>query len=184
MSDTPVASPSAPQSSESKLLLILSVVNLLAVLALGAVVFLAFKKEQTKPQVEDIQPTEARARTSGKEGEKHAEANPKKTADYGKMAALEGFIVNLSNPGSSSPKFVRVSISLQLSNAESDSEVTQKMPQVRNTIIDLVNSKRASDLATVEGREQLREEIRNALNGFMISGKVKEVFFTNFAVTS
>ena len=40
------------------------------------------------------------------------------------------------------------------------------------------------DLASAEGRDYLKEEIRNALNGFLVNGKVKGVFFTNFALTS
>jgi flagellar basal body-associated protein FliL len=51
-------------------------------------------------------------------------------------------------------------------------------------VIDLFNSKRPSDLATGEGRDYLKEEIKNAINGFMVSGKVKGVFFTNFALTT
>ena len=58
------------------------------------------------------------------------------------------------------------------------------MPQVRNTIIDLFNSKRPGDLIQSEGRDYLKEEIRSALNGFMTTGKVKGVFFTNFALSS
>ena len=58
------------------------------------------------------------------------------------------------------------------------------MPQVRNVIIDLFNSKRPADLASADGRDYLKEEIRNSLNSFMVSGKIKGVFFTNFALTS
>jgi flagellar basal body-associated protein FliL len=39
-------------------------------------------------------------------------------------------------------------------------------------------------MATAEGRDYLKEEIRNAINGFMVAGKVKGVFFTNFALGS
>ncbi|NDF14581.1 flagellar basal body protein FliL, partial [bacterium] len=62
-------------------------------------------------------------------------------------------------------------------------EVTQKMAPVRNAIIDLFNSKRPADLQTGEGRNFLKEEIRNALNSFLVTGKVKSVFFSNFAVS-
>jgi flagellar FliL protein len=82
------------------------------------------------------------------------------------------------------PKFVRVNISVEVPTSETENEVQQKMPQVRNTIIDLFNSKRPTDLVTAEGRDYLKEEIRNALNSFMVSGRVKSVFFTNFAVSN
>ena len=63
-----------------------------------------------------------------------------------------------------------------------EGEVTSKMPEVRNVIIDLFNSKRPQDLATPELRDYLKDEIKNAINGFMVSGKVRGVYFTNFAL--
>jgi flagellar FliL protein len=107
-----------------------------------------------------------------------------KIAGFGKMMTLDQFTVNLSTPGSTTPKYVRVNISLEVPDGSVESEVTQKMPQVRNAIIDLFNSKRPSDLIQGEGRDYLKEEIRSALNGFITSGKVKGVFFTNFALSS
>jgi flagellar FliL protein len=80
------------------------------------------------------------------------------------------------------PKFVRVNISLEVPTDDTESEVTSKMPEVRNVIIDLFNSKRPADLANADGREYLKEEIKNAINGFMVSGKIRGVYFTNFAM--
>ena len=99
------------------------------------------------------------------------------------MVTLDQFTVNLTTPGSTTPKYVRVNISLEVPSDDVESELTQRMPQVRNAIIDLFNSKRPSDVVSEEGRQYLKEEIRGALNGFMVSGKVKGVFFTNFALS-
>jgi flagellar FliL protein len=98
------------------------------------------------------------------------------------MVTLDQFTVNLSTPGSVNPKFVRVNISLEVPTDDTEGEVTSKMPEVRNVIIDLFNSKRPADLANAEGREYLKEEIKNAINGFMVSGKIRGVYFTNFAM--
>ena len=99
------------------------------------------------------------------------------------MVTLEQFTVNLSTPGSTTPKYVRVNISLEVPTEQVEVEIGQRMPQVRNAIIDLFNSKRPGDVVSEEGRQYLKEEIRGALNGFMMSGKVKGVFFTNFALS-
>ena len=202
----------------NKLVMILTLVNLVAVVAMMAILFISFQKDRKKPSVDDIT-AEAHAGADahgGGHGEKAADAHgggahgggdahgggggehgggdahggghgdtkaSKKGGDSTKMMALEQFTVNLSTPGSAAPKFVRVNIALEVPNDEAEGEVTQKMPQVRNAIIDLFNSKRPTDLGTTEGREFIKEEIKSALNGFMISGKVKGVFFTNFAVS-
>lgn len=183
-----------------KLLPILVGVNLLATVGMIAILFISFQKERKHTSIEDIaahpaahgEPAagghggaEAKDAGHGKAGDHGGkEGDKKKAVDFGKMVTLEQFTVNLATPGSVAPKFVRVSISLEVPNADSEGEVNSKMPQVRNAIIDLFNSKRPSDLATADGRDYLKEEIRNALNGFLVTGKVKGVFFSNFALSS
>lgn len=110
-------------------------------------------------------------------------APAKKLTQYGKMLTLEQFTVNLASAGTVNPKFIRVNISLEVPSDEIEQELNQKMPRVRNVIIDLFNAKKASDVASPEGREFLKDEIRNSLNSFLVSGKVKGVFFTNFALS-
>jgi flagellar FliL protein len=199
----------APPSSGSessggggnKLVLILTAVNVLVTLGMVGILFVSFQKDKKHPSVEDIAAGEEHGEAAaggehggGGHGEKAADAHggghgggggllKKRTADFGKMVTLEQFTVNLSTPGSGTAKFVRVNISLELPTEDAEAEVTSKMPQVRNAIIDLFNSKRPSDLASAEGRDYLKEEIKNALNGFLVVGKVRGVFFTNFAVT-
>lgn len=173
----------------SKLPIILSIVNTVATLAMVGVLFVSFQGNKKKPTVDDIAADAPAANAEGHGGGEAAShggaaQGGKKNSQFGKMVTLDQFTVNLSTPGSVSPKFVRVNISLEVPNEDTESEVAQKMPQVRNAIIDLFNSKRSSDLATAEGRDYLKEEIRNALNSFMMNGKVKGVFFTNFAVSS
>jgi len=177
----------------SKLTMILTGVNLLATLSMVAILFISFQKDRKKPSVDDISAKDtAEAKDAkGKEGEgekgkegKGKEGDKKKSADYGKMVTLDQFTVNLSTTGSVNPKFVRVNISLEVPTDDTEGEVTSKMPEVRNVIIDLFNSKKPQDLANAEGREYLKEEIKNAINGFMISGKVRGVYFTNFALSS
>lgn len=183
-----------------KLTVVLTTANLAATLGLGAIVTLSHLKERNRPAVEDIAAhpeAESAAGEGSKDGRgaegqegakdgkgRGAGKDAKKGHEYGKMVTLEQFTVNLATPGSVSPKFVRVNVSLEVQNNDVESEVNSKMPQVRNAIIDLFNSKRPTDLATSEGREYLKEEIRNAINGFIVTGKVNGVYFTNFAVSS
>lgn len=186
----------SPKSGASPLVLIISSVNLLATLGMLGLLFTSHQKEKASPAVEDIALKEggggegAAKKEGEKGGEKAAEggegkpASEKKPADYGKMITLEPFTVNLSTPGSVAAKFARVNVSLEVPSEDIEAEVNAKMPQVRNVIIDLFNSKRPADLASPDGRDYLKEEIRNALNSFLISGKVKGVYFTGFALSA
>lgn len=195
MADAKAESSESGGGGSSKLVVIITLVNFLVLLAIGAVVFISFKKENSKPAVTDIQlegeedPGAAAGHGEkadahgGGHGDKKKEDKKKADADSGKWIPLDQFTVNLNTPGGTQQKFARVAISVEVENDEVEREVQAKMPQVRNSIIDLFNSKRPSDLATAEGRDFLREEIRAALKSFITSGKVKGVYFTNFAVT-
>jgi flagellar FliL protein len=197
------SSASAPASGNegggSKLVLILTLVNTVVTVAIVAILLISFKQQKSAPTVADMKTKEEAKPEAAAKGEGHGEAKAegahgeggegggehgkkeaKKPAEFGKMVTLEQFTVNLSTPGSSSSKFVRVNVSLEVANDDTEAEVNAKMPQIRNVIIDLFNSKRVSDLSTADGRDYLREEIKNALNGFLVHGKVKGVYFTNF----
>lgn len=170
------------------LVTIISVVNLVVSFGMIGILYLSFQREKQRASIEDIAAHSASGGEKGEgkehgEGEKHEESVKKSAIDFGKMVTLEQFTVNLSTPGSINPKFARVNISIEVPTDITENEVNVKMPQVRNTIIDLFNSKRPSDLATVDGREYLKDEIKNAVNSFLVSGKVKGVFFTSFAVS-
>lgn len=193
------AAPAAEHKESSggggnKIVLILSAVNSVVVIAMMAVLFISQQKEKKAASITDISAQEeapvaeekADAHGGGGHGGGHgaAAAAPKKTAQFGKIITLDMFTVNLSTPGGTAPRFVRVNISIEVPSDEVEAEITHKMPQVRNTIIDLFNSKRPTDLATPDGRDYVKDEIKNAVNGFLVTGKIKGVFFTNFAVTS
>ena len=175
------------------LTMILAVVNTLVSAGMLVVLFLSFQKQKQTATVDDIAGQTQTAEgheAKGEEGQKaegegeaaKTEAEKKPTDAFGKVVTLEQFTVNLSTPGSVSPRFVRVNISLEVPNEETEMELNAKIPQVRNAIIDLFNSKKPADLATVEGREFLKGEIKNALDSFLVNGKIKGVFFTSFAL--
>jgi flagellar protein FliL len=181
-------------SSGNKLGTTLSVLNLFLTLAIGAVVFVQFKKDKNNEQVADLSTHEPAAVTesagsaheSGGHGGESSESGDKNKAKTEKqtVVSLDQFTVNLSTAVGAPPKFARVVIAVEVVNEETSRELNMKMPQVRNSIIDLFNSKRPADLQTGEGRNYLKEEIRNALNSFLVTGKIKGIFFSNFSVSS
>jgi flagellar FliL protein len=183
-SNSPSTASPPPSGGSSKFVIILALINSVATIGMLMVMVMNFKKDKEKPVVEDISTTEEVG--EAKEGDIGSAAKSmltrNKNAD--KMVPLDQFTINLSNPGSVSPKFARVNITLAVPNDDTESEITLKTPQVRNVIIDLFNSKRPTDLATVDGREYIKEEIKNAINSFLVNGKLKGVFFTNFALSS
>jgi flagellar protein FliL len=189
---------SAPAGGGSKLVPIIMVLNLLLTAGIGTVVFLQFQKDKHKESVADIQ-ADAPAAEKGGEGEhgkkeeaKGEEHGGGEHGEHGKEAAaaktgdqiinLEQFTANLSTSPGTPVRFARLAIAVEVPSSDTAGELNQKMAQVRNAIIDLINSKRLADLESGEGKNFLKEEIRNALNSFLVTGKVKGVFFSNFQI--
>jgi flagellar basal body-associated protein FliL len=161
-------------NNSNRIGLVLGLVNLLVTFAMAGVLFVSFQRDRRQPTVQDI---------VANHQEDPAQEVKKKPVEFGKMITLDQFTVNLSTAGTVNPKYVRVNISVEVPDEDSEREVNAKMPQVRNVIIDLFNSKRPVDLSTGEGRDYVKEEIKGALNSVMNVGKIKGVFFTNFAVS-
>lgn len=181
------------KTSNSKLInfsLVMNLLNLVATIGMVLILFVSFQKEKKTSSIEDISIKSEESSDGHSDpsrspaGEGHEGANKKTAAVAVKMVTLDPFTINLSTPGSVTPKFVRVNITFEVINGETEEEVASKMPQIRNTIIDLFNGKRPNDLVNVDGRDFLKEEIKNSINSFLLSGKVKAVYFTNFALSS
>ena len=203
MAEDKAPAPAAPAVSSgdssggggNKLVLLLTVVNVLVTSGIVAVLVMSFQKQKSATGIHDINASagsEHGADDKGGGGGEHggggahggAGGKAKSGLVSGKMLTLEQFTVNLATVGTVNPKFARVNISVEVPNDDAEQEVTQKMPQVRNTIIDLFNSKKPADLASPEGRNFLKDEIKQSLNSFLKTGKVTGVFFTNFALSS
>ncbi len=168
-----------------KLVVILTLLNVLITGGIAGFLFMNFKETKTQANLEDLQ-LEDKANKDDKDGKGSAnqKLENKTEHDFGKMVTLDQFTVNLATSGTVKPRFARVNMSIEVPSDDTELELSQKMPQVRNTIIDLFNSKRPTDLQSPEGRNLLKEQIQNALNSFLVTGKVRGVFFTSFAVSS
>ncbi|MGE4295154.1 MAG: flagellar basal body-associated FliL family protein [Campylobacterales bacterium] len=101
-------------------------------------------------------------------------------ATLGPIMDMDQFIVNLlSNDGR---RYLKVQMSLELSHKNAGAEVQNKMPMIRDTIIQHLSSKRFDEIATESGKVRLREELKNNLNRYLIDGQIKNVFFTTFVI--
>ena len=66
--------------------------------------------------------------------------------------------------------------------AEFMDEARTRMPWIRDLVIVHLSGKIYRDVATPEGKNQLKEELRVKINALLSRGQVREVMFTSFAV--
>ncbi|HIE28969.1 TPA: hypothetical protein EYP66_16970 [Candidatus Poribacteria bacterium] len=89
-----------------------------------------------------------------------------------------------TNPAESAGRrFVVISLAAELEflkKKELLEELENKEAQLRHILIEIVSSKTVEDLETK--KEELRREIVDKLNERLVTGKLKEIYFTEFAI--
>jgi len=108
--------------------------------------------------------------------------NQEETIEHplGPIFSLDTFIVNLADKGGN--RYLRVTMDLELGDPELEDEINKRMPQVRDSILMILPSKRFEDISTIQGKTALRDQILETINGFLGQGKITNIFFKEFVV--
>lgn len=109
-------------------------------------------------------------------------AAPKEKAPV--FANLEPFTVNLQPENGD--QYLQVGLVVKVTETAAVDAVKLQMPEIRNRILLLLSSKRASEISTVAGKQQLSAEIMNEVRQPLGSQKLQQgivgVFFTSFVI--
>lgn len=79
-------------------------------------------------------------------------------------------------------RLVRVELSLEMMDEEGYEEVIGIVPQARDSIMRILNSKSFSDIETVQGKLHLKNQVVADLNASLRKGVVKNVYFNELVV--
>ena len=79
-------------------------------------------------------------------------------------------------------RLIRVDMTLEMLDDEGFEEIMKSGALARDAVIRVLNSKTYADLASVQGKLQLKNQIITKLNGLMETGVVKNVYFKDFVV--
>lgn len=114
-----------------------------------------------------------------------AEAEASESLDSGtdfqaRLVTLEPFVVNLAGDGFS--RFLKLKIELEADSPEAKRELEARRPQVRDTTILLLASKRFPEITEFEGRALLKDDLRERISHILGEGAVTSVLFTEFVV--
>jgi flagellar FliL protein len=167
-----------PQTSDKNPMI--AIILILNLVALGAVAFFQFKffqQESGKPSVSELVKQEL-----DKHGSKEAiEEAYKPKEEEGLLLPMEGFTVNLAQ--SDGPRrYLRLKAVLKFNQDSKEEEFQARKPQIRDAVISILNSKRPEDLLKREGKAFLKEEIKSAINAFLIEGKVIDIYYVGFQI--
>ena len=79
-------------------------------------------------------------------------------------------------------RLIRVDMTLEMLDDEGFEEIMKSGALARDAVIRVLNSKNYNDLASVQGKLQLKNQIVTQLNGLLEVGVVKNVYFKDFVV--
>ncbi len=101
-------------------------------------------------------------------------------------ATLDRFTVNLVPE--TGDQYLQVEVSVELEDLLSSEKLKLHMPKLRNQVMLLLSSKKASELNSKEGKELLATEMAARMNEVLApenkgkGGPIKEVLFTSFII--
>ncbi len=98
----------------------------------------------------------------------------------GTIFPLDTFIVNVAE--TNGERYLKTTLEVELKDGSLAGEVEKRMPQVRDSILLLLSTKRFEDIKSFQGKSKLRNEIITRLNGLLYAGAVQKVYFTEFVV--
>lgn len=183
---------SQASSGKNPLLVVLVLVNTLAVCGIGFFQFQNHKKLNSVTTAADVMQQQlagegghgeaAGAEGGGEHGAPAAAgaaATPVKTD--GLMYPIDPFTANLAQ-GEGPKRYIRISLVLKFTKDTKKEEVDARKPQISDAIISMLNAKKPEELLKREGKEYLKEEIKTAVNNFLVDGHLEDIFYVGFQI--
>lgn len=166
-----------PKKSKKLLIIIIAAVLFLVVAGAGAAFLLLSGGDESEDEEEVAEEVKKPKKKKGDAGAPPVFVN------------LDAFTVNLV-PGEQGDQYMQVVIALELEDMSSDGPLKNQMPRVRNNVTMILSSKKAAELLTKEGKEQLAKDIKDEINmilnpdskGAPPEGPVLSVLFTSFII--
>jgi flagellar protein FliL len=164
---------------KNPLLMLLMMIN---ILAMGTVAFMQYRFMQMEAKRPDLtQLLKEQKDSTSSNPEAVGEQNKTDTVKKENLLPLDSFTVNLAQ-GDGPRRYVRLDAVLKMSEDAKTPEFEARKPQIRDTIISILNTKRADDLLKKEGKSYLKEEIKASINSFLVDGRVEDIYYISFQI--
>jgi flagellar FliL protein len=79
-------------------------------------------------------------------------------------------------------RYLKVNATLEVDNDKVKDEVTKRIPQIRDLMITILRTKTKEKIDEKEGKDEIRSEIINSINRYLVLGKVKNLYFEDFLI--
>lgn len=110
----------------------------------------------------------------------NAEKSVAEKAERAFPVTLPTFMVNLADP--LGRRYIKLTLEIEVNGEETVTAVNENMPRIRDSIILLLSSKSYADLAPMENKLHLKNEIVERLNQILGGPKVARVYFSEIII--
>lgn len=161
-----------PKKGGKKKLIIIIVAALVVLLGAGGGGYYFFVVKPHKEEMKRKQEEESKAAALIKPVPEEANIGP--------MVEIKDFVVNII--GEDTPHYVKAALSLELDKEATLEEVNKRMPQIRDAILLLIGNKTFEELQDIQGKNQVKAELKSKINSFLKTGKINNIYLTDFVV--
>jgi flagellar protein FliL len=109
----------------------------------------------------------------------------KKSGGHGASAgspvfAIENLVVNPA--GTQGTRFLIATVAIEAADAETATELHARDPEIRDVLLGLLSKRTVDQLSDLDGRENLKEEIRVAIEGVVGAKRIVRVFIPQYVL--
>ncbi len=165
-------------SAKNPLLTLLMVIN---IIAMGTVAYFQYRFMDLEAKRPDLTQLLKEQKSPESASEATGEQKVVEIVKKENLLPLDSFTVNLAQ-GEGPRRYVRLDAVLKMSEGAKAAEFEARKPQIRDTIISILNTKRAEDLLKKEGKSFLKEEIKASINAFLVDGSVEDIYYISFQI--
>ncbi len=174
---------SAPKEKKSSnMLMIIIIVVLVLIIIIGAVVAFLLMSGDDKTATKNA-PQAQEKRVNNQQTKRSTSSdsfNNRKLDSIGTLYPLDTFTVNLKSD--SGRRYLKVTMSLELSDPELSHELDAKTPVLRDRIIRILSSKTLEEISSKKGKQKVSDQIMDILNAMITDGQIKGIYFTEFVI--
>ncbi|MCB1163493.1 MAG: flagellar basal body-associated FliL family protein [Candidatus Krumholzibacteriia bacterium] len=98
----------------------------------------------------------------------------------GNIVLMDDVVVNLQ--GDDGSHFLKVAPGLEVSDSKVEAEIAERMPELRDLIIDHLASRAVNEVVDREGREKVKQDLLDDINSRLQKGQLLNIYFSDFVV--
>jgi flagellar FliL protein len=111
---------------------------------------------------------------------KHHKSKPVVVVEkVGESVPLDEFMMNLADP--SGDHYLKMTLALGLKQGVTGEKFKDQIPAARDAIVMVLSAKKLSDVDTIPGKIELKQEIKDSVNKALGEDDVVDVYYQAFA---